>query len=60
MTTIVHRFWLTAEADAWSRDFTHEDYIDLKTKRGDTSTPLTEEGYVAFCSFMDDEMSRTL
>lgn len=56
MTSQIHVLYMTAEVDAWSRDFDYEDYIDLKTKRGDISQPLSRRAYGTLRALMNQEM----
>lgn len=58
MTSQIHRIWMTAEVDAWSRGFDYADYIDLRQKRGDTSAPLSERGYKSLCDLLRTEMTQ--
>jgi hypothetical protein len=56
LTTQVHRIYMTAEVDAWSRDFNYEGYVDLKQKRGDHSKVLSPKGYSMLCDMMQYEV----
>ena len=48
--------WSTVEAEAWSRGFRYEDYVNLHYQN--STNALTEKGYRLVCEAFDADLER--
>ena len=48
--------WSTVEAEAWSRGFRYEDYVNLHYKN--STNALTEKSYQLICQAFDADLEK--
>ena len=48
--------WGTVEADAWSRNFSYEDYVNLHRQSGYVCNALCKEAYELICEALEVQL----
>lgn len=48
--------WKTIEADAWSRNFSYEDYVNLHRQSGYVCNALCKEAYELVCEALEVQL----
>lgn len=58
INTTRKNIWNCVECEAWSRDFSYEEYIGLYKAYHEGHSRFSEQGYFALCAVFEDEMEQ--